>query len=119
VGPPAPVLVSPGNIYSDGIGDRIFWFGFVIFLVFIGCAILMWSVDKDQNWPLWLGAVWVVGVPVYFFFEHLLFFRWWGNPDKKEEFKRVQDLAAKVWAAAVVVLAAFYLKQFPHGGGGE
>jgi hypothetical protein len=115
--PPPPPPQRATDIYLAGVGCWILSFGVVMFLAFICCAILMWFVDKDPTWPLWLGAAWVVLVPVYFFFEHLFFFRWWGYPDRVEEFKRVQDLAAKVWAAAIIVLAAFY-HQFPHAGGG-
>ena len=64
-----------------------------------------------------IEAAWVLGVPIYFFLEHLFIFRSFGNSDQYDQFKRVQDLAAKIWAAVIVVLAACYLKQFPGGGG--
>jgi hypothetical protein len=58
-----------------------------------------------------------VGVPVYFFIEHLFIFRKYGDQNQYEQFTRVQDLAAKIWAAAILVLAACYLNQFPAAGG--
>jgi hypothetical protein len=36
-----------------------------------------------------------------------------GIPNQYEQFTRVQELAAKIRAAAIVVLAACYLQQFP------
>jgi hypothetical protein len=46
-----------------------------------------------------------------FFHEHLFLFRRYGNPDQYEQFKRVQELAAKVWAVAIIEFAACYRKS--------
>jgi len=51
------------------------------------------------------NAAWVIGVPVYFFFEHEVLFYYWGTPLQYDQFKRVQDLAAKIWVGALAVLA--------------
>ena len=96
------------------IGNYLLAFGVVMFLAFVGCAAFLLLGHKSYpTLSLVLGAAWVVLVPVYFFFEHIIFFRKYGTQDQYEQFKRVQDLAAKIWAAAILVLAAFYADTFP------
>ena len=60
-----------------------------------------------------LGSVWVVGVPLFFFFEHVVLFRKYGDSSQYDQFKRLQELAGKIWAGAIVVLAAFFAETFP------
>jgi hypothetical protein len=106
-----PALTS---IYRKPWGNRIFAFGVFVFLLFIAFAAFMLFCQKDYpNLSILLGAGWVVFVPVYFLMEHLFFFRNFGRRSQYDQFKRVQDLAAKIWAAAVVVLAAIYAHKFP------
>lgn len=61
-----------------------------------------------------LGAVWVVGVPLFFFYEYVVLFRNFGGASQYDQFKRVQELSSKVWAGAIVVLAAFFAQTFPE-----
>jgi hypothetical protein len=102
------------NIYRrKKIGNRVLGFGLLVFFLFIACAAFMFFYQKEYpNLSLLLSAVWVVLVPVYFFIEHVFIFRRYGNPGQYDQFKRVQDLAAKIWAAAIVVLGAFYAHKF-------
>lgn len=53
-----------------------------------------------------LTAGWTVGVPAWFYFEHVYLFPKFGNHDQYDRFKRGQDLASKVWVGCIVVLAA-------------
>lgn len=106
---------SMSGIYKDPkIGNRILMFGVAMFLLFIGSAfaIALGHVCY-RNFSIALGAVWVVGVPTFFFFEDVLLFRKYGDPSQYERFKRTQDLAAKIWAGAILVLAAFFADTFP------
>jgi len=106
-------------IYKSAVvGNGLFAFGVAIFIAFVFCAwFLLTSGKENKQLSLVLGAAWVVGVPVFFFIEHVYFFRKFGDPGEFDQFKRLQDQAAKVWAAAVVVLAAFYVQAFPGGKG--
>lgn len=57
-----------------------------------------------------IRALWVFGVAVFFFFERVVLLRKYGNQSQYEQFKRAQELASKVWAGRIVVLAAFLRK---------
>lgn len=106
------------NIYLDEkVGNRILWFGIVIFALFVACAAFILLGGQHRKLSIVLGAAWVVFVPIYFFFEHVFLFRKFGDPTQYDQFKRVQDLAAKIWAAAILVMAAFYAETFPNAGG--
>ena len=111
--------IKPGtaplsDIYPKGVGYAIFAAGVLAFLLFIVSAI---AVAKYRisfpNRTIGLGAIWVVGVPLFFFFEHAVLFRKFGDQTQYEQFKRLQDLAAKIWAGAVLVLAALFTQTFP------
>lgn len=102
-------------IYSpDYIGDLMFAFGLTVMMLFVSFAYFLFTATaSDKTLALVLSACWVVGVPVFFFIEHVYFFRNWGDPEQYDQFKRLQDQAAKVWAASIVVLAAFFQHTFP------
>jgi hypothetical protein len=107
------------NIYlNENVGNGILWFGTVAFALFVVCAaFILFGHEQHRKLSIVLGAAWVVLVPIYFFFEHVYLFRKFGDPTQYDQFKRVQDLAAKIWAAAVLVMAAFYAETFPNTGG--
>jgi len=97
------------NIYRDAVGNVIFAFGIVMFLVFIASAYML--ATQRATYPIGsvaLGALWVVGVPIFFFLEHVYLFRKYGDPSQYDQFKRLQELGGKIWAGAIVVLAAFF-----------
>jgi hypothetical protein len=111
-----PAQPALGNIYRENIGNWLLGFGAVAFIFFIYSASYIFLYQKEHPTRcMAIGAFWVLGVPIYFFLEHLFIFRWLGNADQYNQFTRVQDLAAKIWAAVIVVLAACYFKQFPSG----
>jgi hypothetical protein len=100
------------NVYKGKVGNALFFFGVVMFLVFLGSAYMI--AEHRTSYPvasIALGAVWIVGVPVFFFIEHVVLFREFGEPSQYEQFKRLQDLAGKVWAGAIVALAAFFTQS--------
>lgn len=102
-------------IYAPAcIGNLLFFFGVIVMALFVVFAWFLLIANKcDKTLTLVLGAFWVIGVPVFFFIEHVYFFRKWGDPDQYDQFKRLQDQAAKIWAASIVVLAAFFQYNFP------
>ena len=107
--PRQPPVYSPASV-----GNRLFAFGVFVLALFVGCAWFLLTAGKEhRSLSLVLGACWVIGVPIFFFIEHTYFFRKWGDPAQYDQFKRLQDQAAKVWAAAIVVLAAFFTQNFP------
>jgi len=117
VNKPMQGVQSPAlpNVYRGQVGNVIFAFGIVMFLVFIASAYMLATLRA--TYPIAsvaLGAVWVVGVPIFFFLEHVYLFRKYGNTDEYDQFKRLQELAGKIWAGAIVVLAAFFTGEtFP------
>ena len=63
-----------------------------------------------------LLALWILGPPLWFFYEHFFFFPAHGNPVLGfTGLKGAQDVTSKVWAAIAVVLGAVYNKKFPGG----
>jgi hypothetical protein len=102
------------NIYQKQWGWLVFLIGVAMFIVFLESASFIHVNHKEHPMTsIIVGAFYVVGVPVIFLLEHLFVFKYKGNSDQYDQFKRVQDLAAKVWAGAIIVLAAIYADQFP------
>lgn len=63
-----------------------------------------------------LLGLWVLGPPLWFFYEHFYYFPTYGNMAEGagfEKLKAAQDVTAKLWAAFAVVLGALYNKKFP------
>jgi hypothetical protein len=108
-------MPSLPDIYENKFGVRVFAFGALMFILFVACAAFILFGHKDYpRWSIILGATWVVGVPIFFLVEHVFLFKRYGDLSQYEQFKRVQDLSAKIWATAILVLAACYAEQFPH-----
>jgi hypothetical protein len=104
------------NIYKNStVGNLLLCFGVAAFFFFVFCAWYIWQhhLDKDRISSLILAAVWVVGSPAWFFFEHMVLFRKYGDPTQYEQFTRAQDLAAKIWAGSILVLAPVWIGGFP------
>ena len=78
-------------------------FGVFIFALFIASAYFILIAHQQQRTlSIVLGAAWVVGLPIYFLIEHVFIFRKYGDPTQYDQFKRVQDLATKIWVAAKI-----------------
>lgn len=63
-----------------------------------------------------LLTLWVLGPPLWFFYEHFYYFPSFGNMADGagfEKLKAAQDVTSKVWAAFAVVLGALYNKKYP------
>lgn len=102
------------DVYKNGVGNVIFAFGVVMFAVFVLSAYII--AEHRTTHPLaaiTLSAIWVVGVPLFFFFEHVVLFRKYGDLSEYDQFKRLQELGGKVWAGAIIVLAAFFAQTCP------
>jgi hypothetical protein len=89
----------------------------------IGFPLCVWLIiglktDPQTTWykPMCqtIGAIWAVGPPTWFIYEYSYHFPKHGNPDAGfTQLKTSQDLASKVWAAFVVVLAALFTGVYP------
>ena len=53
-------------------------------------------------------AFWVIGPPLWFFFEYFYFFDNWHNPKAVDEFKYVEGLTSKCWASVLIILTIIY-----------
>jgi len=72
--------------------------------------------NEDRTIAQILLALWVLGPPLWFFFEHFYYFPAFGNMAEGagfEKLKAAQDVTSKVWAAFAVVLGALYNKKSP------
>ncbi len=102
------------NVYRGNVGNKVLAFGILMFVVFLLSAFMISQCgENERDVAILVSAIWVVGVPLFFFYEHVVLFRKYGNPDQYEQFKRVQELAGKIWAGAIIVLAAFFAETFP------
>ena len=107
-----PALPSVYN--NSRVGTILFFFGVFVFVLFVASSgFLIYAPENWKKGSLLFASAWVALVPVYFFCEHVFIFRSYGNPAQYEQFKRIQDLAAKIWAAAIVVMAACYSANYP------
>jgi hypothetical protein len=90
-------------------------FGMVIFVLFILSAWYVYNYrgKEYELYALLIGGFWVVGPPVWFFIEHFYLFRRFGDPGQYDQLKREQELATKIWAGVIIVLAALYTGSFP------
>jgi hypothetical protein len=55
-----------------------------------------------------LYAIWVLGPPIWFFFEYFYLFRQHGKPGCIDTFKYGQELASRIWLALVAVLGVLF-----------
>jgi hypothetical protein len=111
-----PVQAGLKSVYVDSNRGRLpMRFGKIALVSFVVCAGLLYYGYKDYpTLSLVVAAVWTVAVPLYFFWEHEFWFFKYGNPAEFEQFKRVQDLAAKIWVGALAVFGAIVYHQIPH-----
>jgi hypothetical protein len=91
-------------------------FGIAMFTVFLLCVWYVYGHRGEEYnlHALLIGGFWVVGPPVWFLIEHFFLFRYFGDSSQYDQFKRVQELASKIWAGAVIVLTAIYTDSFPR-----
>lgn len=102
------------NIYKGNVGFVVLGFGVLMLLVFVVSAYMVATYRNSHPVAsIVVGSCWVVGVPLFFLFEHVVLFRRYGEPSQYDQFKRLQELCGKVWAGAVVVLAALFAQTFP------
>ncbi len=104
------------DIYnSESVGNKLMLFSIVALAFFIYCAWFIYQhhLDADRTTSLILGSIWVVGSPTWFFIEHFFIFKYYGNSDQYEQFKRAQELASRIWVGGIFVLAAIWSGGFP------
>ena len=99
-----------------GLGTRLM-FSVILALVLFGVtAIFLYcGHEKYSGLSLLAGAAWTIAVPIYFFYEHEYIFFYNGDPSQYDQFKRVQDLAAKIWVGALTVLGAIVALKLRTG----
>nr|WP_315183785.1 hypothetical protein [uncultured Albidiferax sp.] len=71
--------------------------------------------NRHKSWAQVLVALWVLGPPLWFFYEHFYYFPAFGNMSEGagfEKLKAAQDVTSKLWAAMAVVLGALYNRKF-------
>jgi len=92
-------------------------------LVILGYLLSLWFIARGQlvteSNHAWIseliGALWVLGPPLWFYFEQLHYFPRYGNPEAGfGQLKAHQDALARLWVAAVIVLVALFTGAGPH-----
>ena len=92
-------------------------------LVILGYLLSLWFIASGKlvtegNYALickLIGALWLLGPPLWFFFEQVHYFPRHGNADAGfAQLKVHQDALARLWLAAVVVLAALFVGIGPN-----
>ena len=111
----ATVGLSPIYPENSPYGKRLIIFGLLALGFFIVTAVaLYWGHERYPVWSFAAGAAWTIAVPIYFFYEHEFIFFRYGNTSQYDQFKRVQDLAAKIWAGGIAVLGAIVAFKLSH-----
>ncbi|MCB2182167.1 MAG: hypothetical protein KQH63_09095 [Desulfobulbaceae bacterium] len=105
------------KLYTDSAGKVVTVVGV---LTVIGFVLSVTYIVLGTSWAYYssiskiLGAVWVLGPPVWFWFEHNYFFPRNAHAEATfSDLKSEQDVAGKIWAAFVVILAALFTGSFP------
>lgn len=61
-----------------------------------------------------IGGVWVLGPPLWFYYEYVHYFPAHGNSKAGySALKDAQGIASRIWAAFLVILAALFTDSFP------
>jgi len=90
--------------------------GMLALFLFVATATFLYcGHEKYPGLSLLASAVWTIAVPIYFFIEHEYIFFYRGDPSQYDQFKRVQDLAAKIWVGALTVLGAIVALKLRTG----
>jgi hypothetical protein len=96
--------IYPG---TSKLGAWLMFWGIFALVLFVATATFLYcGHEKYPGLSLLAGAVWTIAVPIYFFIEHEYIFFYYGDPSQYDQFKRVQELAAKIWVGAITVLGA-------------
>jgi hypothetical protein len=92
-------------------------------LVILGYLLSLWFIARGRlvtegNYSLlcqWIGALWLLGPPLWFYFEQVLYFPRHGNPEAGfTQLKAHQDTLGRLWLAAVILLAALFAGIAPR-----
>ena len=60
---------------------------------------------RSQYWYPRLYGFWIIGPPIWFFFEYHFIFNRKDDDAARDQLKMAQDVAQKFWAALLVLLA--------------
>jgi hypothetical protein len=103
----SPIYPENERFLNMQIGNFLMLSGsLALFLFAVTAIFLYFGHEEYPGWSLLAAAAWTIVVPIYFFIEHEYIFLNHGNALQYDQFKRVQDLAAKIWAGAIAVLGA-------------
>jgi hypothetical protein len=92
-------------------------------LVILGYLLSLWFIARGQlvtqgnhGWISELiGALWVLGPPLWFYFEQVHYFPRHAHPEADfVQLKARQDTLGRLWLAAVIVLVAVFTGAVPH-----
>ncbi|MCE9611365.1 MAG: hypothetical protein K8R23_14310 [Chthoniobacter sp.] len=71
------------------------------------------ATPRQKKWAKAALAIWLVGPPVWFWFEYFWVFKDYGDFAQFEHFKYGQEQAAKIWAGTLVFLYAVHKLHSP------
>lgn len=107
---------KPLYLNSDG------YFNFIAPMAILGFLTSVWFVqfgrmaapDAYAGLAKAIGALWVLGPPLWMWYEHYHYFPRHGNPEVGYEgLKNYHKVLTRLWFAAMIVIAALFLQLWP------
>ena len=97
-------------IFSGSRGKRGYWIccaagtlGAIVGILSLYFAHVGWKCRQVEMVYPWL-VFWVIGTPVWFWFEYFFIYRRYGDPTAFDSFKHGQQLSLAIWAALAFFL---------------
>jgi hypothetical protein len=59
---------------------------------------------KNVNWLYAVIPLWIIGPPVWFWFDYFFVYRKYGDPEAFDSYKHGQQISLAIWAALAVLL---------------
>ena len=75
-------------------------------VVSVALAIRAWC-DTDATWIYRVLPFWIVGPPVWFWFDYFKVYRRYGDPEAFDSYKHGQQISIAIWAAFAILFGAF------------
>lgn len=81
-----------------------------LMLAFVSLWVAYVQVHPSRGLKITLSIIWGAWPPIWFLFEHYIWFDNWDDPQAKDRFREGRTLWAKLWAGIGAVLAAILFK---------
>lgn len=123
-------LDKENQVWINEKGRKIFTIAGIFAVLSLGVLLsdwfTSWSYDidikaevKKIKLPYLHGIIyagWVIGPPIWFFYEYVWHFpaKLKMSPKHSDELKLTQEFASKVWAALIIIFGAIFYLKYGH-----